>query len=70
MFRGSEKNGEYVAVGNPRNKRAAINARDSESVEKGLEYIALKNAAQLISSDLKESMNARFEKRKPVYSRL
>ncbi len=51
-------------------KRAAINARDSESVEKGLEYIALKNAAQLISSDLKESMNARFEKRKPVYSRL
>ena len=51
-------------------KRSLLNSRDSESVEKGLEYVALKNAAQLISDDLKESMNARFEKRKPVYSRL
>ena len=51
-------------------KRSLLNSRDSESVEKGLEYVALKNAAQLISEDLKESMNARFEKRKPVYSRL
>jgi len=51
-------------------KRAILNARDSSSVEKGLEYVALKNAAQLISDDLTEAVRAKFERRKPIYAKL
>ena len=51
-------------------KRSLLNSRDSESVEKRIRIRSFeKTRRSLISDDLKESMNARFEKRKPVYSR-
>ena len=51
-------------------KQALLNARDSASVREGLDYVALKNAAQLVSDDLAEAMRSKFQKRVPNFAKL
>jgi len=51
-------------------KHILLRARDRPNVEEGLDYVATWNAAMVVSSDLQESLQARMEKRPPVYARL
>lgn len=50
--------------------KAALLHRRDHGVHVGLEWIAMWNAAQLMSADLQESFKALGEKRRPLYARL
>lgn len=50
-------------------KKTLLKSRDL-SVRDGLDYVATWNSAMLMSSDLKEAMQAQLERRKPVFSKL
>lgn len=50
-------------------KRVLLKSRDL-SVRDGLDYVATWNSGMLLSSDLKEAMQAQLKKRKPIFSKL
>lgn len=50
-------------------KKVMLHSRD-RSVSEGLEYVALLNAGQLVSSDLSECADARREKRRPIFAKM
>ena len=51
-------------------KHILLRSRDRPNVAEGLDYVAMWNAAMVLSADLQESLSARVEKRPPIYSRL
>jgi enoyl-CoA hydratase/carnithine racemase len=50
-------------------KAVLLHARD-HTVMDGLDYVATRNSAQLISADIVEAIAATRDKRLPVFSRL
>jgi enoyl-CoA hydratase/carnithine racemase len=50
--------------------KAVMRARYAASVAEGLERVALRNAATLMSLDIEECMRAQAERRPPVFARL
>ena len=50
-------------------KAVLLHARD-HTVADGLDHVATRNSAQLISNDIVEAVAAARQKRPPVYSRL
>ena len=50
-------------------KAVLVHARD-HTVADGLDYVATRNSAQLISADIVEAIAASREKRLPVFARL
>ncbi|KAI4386362.1 hypothetical protein MLD38_004298 [Melastoma candidum] len=50
-------------------KAVLVKSRDT-SVDQGLDYVATWNAGMLMSSDLKEAVDAHLKKRKPVFAKL
>lgn len=50
-------------------KAVLLKSRDL-TVEQGLDYVATRNSATLLSDDLQEAVSAHLQKRKPAFAKL
>lgn len=50
-------------------KAVLLKSRDL-TVDQGLDYVATRNSATLLSNDLTEAVSAQIQKRKPVFAKL
>jgi enoyl-CoA hydratase len=71
LHRAAQTMAEEIAANSPlvvMGTKAVLTAGADRSVEEGLDYVAIWNAAFLASDDLNEAMSAFVEKRPPLYT--